>query len=244
MSSEKTLKLRRYLAISLLAATIILSVAGSVLLIQHWEYITQLENQGMLGLFLISIFAGSPIPIPSPSMILTFTMGSIFNPALVALVSGFGNSIGQVLVYLTGRGGTVFFKNLGFTPKKGGDNENSWWNRLGRKIRFPKMQEFARRQALLAVFVLGMYPNPILMPIIMSMGQNSRSSDPVIPGLFRPPFPAAYFRNSGALKSPNPPANHFRGGVKPAILSTNAVRDSSGHPRQLGIPRSRPGRYR
>jgi membrane protein YqaA with SNARE-associated domain len=170
MSSEKTLKLRRYLAISLLAATIILSVAGSVLLIQHWEYITQLENQGMLGLFLISIFAGSPIPIPSPSMILTFTMGSIFNPALVALVSGFGNSIGQVLVYLTGRGGTVFFKNLGFTPKKGGDNENSWWNRLGRKIRFPKMQEFARRQALLAVFVLGMYPNPILMPIIMSMG--------------------------------------------------------------------------
>jgi membrane protein YqaA with SNARE-associated domain len=108
MSSEKTLKLRRYLAISLLAATIILSVAGSVLLIQHWEYITQLENQGMLGLFLISIFAGSPIPIPSPSMILTFTMGSIFNPALVALVSGFGNSIGQVLVYLTGRGGTVF----------------------------------------------------------------------------------------------------------------------------------------
>jgi membrane protein DedA with SNARE-associated domain len=32
------------------------------------------------------------------------------------------------------------------------------------------MQEFARRQALLAVFVLGMYPNPILMPIIMSMG--------------------------------------------------------------------------
>jgi membrane protein DedA with SNARE-associated domain len=32
------------------------------------------------------------------------------------------------------------------------------------------MREFARRRVLLAVFVLGMYPNPVLMPIIMGMG--------------------------------------------------------------------------
>jgi len=62
---------RKYLAISLLAAIIIISVGGSIFLIFNWEYVEQLENRGLLGLFIISLFAGSPIPIPTPSMILT-----------------------------------------------------------------------------------------------------------------------------------------------------------------------------
>jgi membrane protein YqaA with SNARE-associated domain len=160
---------RKYLAIGILAATLIISVVGSVFLVQHWEYITKLEEQGYLGLFLISLFAGSPIPIPTPSMILTFTLGSILNPALVALVSGFGNSIGQALVYWTGRGGNVFYKNLGFSLKID-ENSPSWFGRVLRKLSFPRMREFARRRVLWAVFILGMYPNPVLMPIILGLG--------------------------------------------------------------------------
>ena len=155
-----------------MALTVIISVGGSVLLIQHWEYMKMLEKQGLLGLFLIAIFAGSPIPIPSPSMILTFTMGSVLNPMLVALVSSFGNAIGNALVYLTGRGGLAFFKNLGFTGKNN-DNNNyqlSRFKRIVNKLRMPKMREFARKKALLAVFILGMYPNPLLMAVIMGMG--------------------------------------------------------------------------
>jgi membrane protein YqaA with SNARE-associated domain len=152
-----------------MAATVIISVVGSVYLIQHWEYITRLEQEGFLGLFLISLFAGSPIPIPTPSMILTFTLGSILNPALVALVSGFGNSVGQALVYWTGRGGNVFFKNLGFSWKID-ENNRSWFSRVMRKLSFPRMREFARRRVLWAVFILGMYPNPVLMPVILGMG--------------------------------------------------------------------------
>jgi membrane protein YqaA with SNARE-associated domain len=161
---------RKYLAVGILAATIIISVVGSVFLIKHWEYITKLEQQGLLGLFLISIFAGSPIPIPTPSMILTFTLGSILNPALVALVSGFGNSVGQALVYWTGRGGHLFFKNMGLSSPKPDENHPSRLDRILRKLRMPRMREFARRRVLLAVFLLGMYPNPVLMPIIMGMG--------------------------------------------------------------------------
>jgi membrane protein YqaA with SNARE-associated domain len=160
---------KRYLAIGILAATVIISIVGSVFLIQHWEYITQLEQQGYLGLFLISLFAGSPIPIPTPSMILTFTLGSILNPALVALVSGFGNSIGQALVYWTGRGGHLFFKNMGVSWKID-ENSPSRIGRILRKLGMPRMREFARRHVLWAVFILGMYPNPVLMPIIMGMG--------------------------------------------------------------------------
>jgi membrane protein YqaA with SNARE-associated domain len=160
---------KKYLAVGILAAMIIISVVGSVYLVKHWEYITRLEQEGYLGLFLISIFAGSPIPIPTPSMILTFTLGSILNPALVALVSGFGNSIGQALVYWTGRGGHIFYKNLGISWKTD-ENNPSRIGRILRKLGMPRMRELARRRVLWAVFILGMYPNPVLMPIIMGMG--------------------------------------------------------------------------
>jgi len=165
-------RVRKYLAVGILAATIIVSVVGSVFLVKHWEYITKLEQQGYLGLFLISIFAGSPIPIPTPSMILTFTLGSILNPALVALVSGFGNSVGQALVYWTGHGGHLFFKNMGLSSPKPDENHPSRLGRILRKLRMPGMREFARRRVLLAVFLLGMYPNPVLMPIIMGWARR------------------------------------------------------------------------
>jgi membrane protein YqaA with SNARE-associated domain len=168
--ADKSAGTRRLLAITLLAATIIISVVGSIFLIQHWEYITELEQQGLLGLFVISIFAGSPIPIPTPSMILTFTLGSIFNPALVAVVSGFGNSVGQALVYWTGRGGHSFFKNVGLSRPRSEENNSSRLSRILRKLRMPRMREFARRRVLWAVFILGLYPNPLLMPLIMGMG--------------------------------------------------------------------------
>ena len=167
--TEKRSIVRRYLAVSILAAMIILSIWGSVLLIQHRDLIERLEQHGYLGLFLISIFAGSPIPIPSPSMILTFTLGSILNPVLVALVSGFGNAIGNALVYATGRGGLLFFQNLGVSQQSE-DKPPSRIGRFLRILRMPRMAEFARRRMLWAVFILSIYPNPILTPIILGMG--------------------------------------------------------------------------
>ena len=158
---------KRYLAVGILAATVIFSIAGSVFLILYWQYILKLQQHGYYGLFLISIFAGSPIPIPTPSMILTFTLASILNPVLVALVSGFGNSLGQALVYWTGRGGHNLYKGLGLSWRT---SNNSWISRLMRRLGIPRMREFAARHALWAVFILGMYPNPVLMPVIMGMG--------------------------------------------------------------------------
>jgi membrane protein YqaA with SNARE-associated domain len=161
---------KRYIAIGTLALMIIGSVVGSVYLIKYFDHIkTWLGQEGLLGLFVISLFAGSPIPIPTPSMILTFTLGSILNPALVAIVSAFGNSCGQALVYWTGRGGNVFYRNLGISLKVD-ENSSSWIGRVMRKLSFPRVREIARRRVLWAVFILGMYPNPVLMPIILGLG--------------------------------------------------------------------------
>jgi len=160
---------RKHVAVGLLAAMIVISVVGSFFLIQHWEYVSRLEQEGYLGLFLISIFAGSPIPIPTPSMILTFTLGSLLNPVLVGLVSGLGNGIGNALIFLTGRGGLLFFQNSDVSAPAG-ETSPSRIGRFLRKIGMPRMSDFAKRRAVLAVFLLSIYPNPVLTPMILGIG--------------------------------------------------------------------------
>ena len=49
---------RKYLAIGLMVAMIAISIVGSLFLVWNWKYISELEHQGYLGLFVISIFAG------------------------------------------------------------------------------------------------------------------------------------------------------------------------------------------
>jgi membrane protein YqaA with SNARE-associated domain len=167
---EKTISphARKYIAITLLAALIIISVGGTVYFILNWEIVEQLQGKGLLGLFIISLFAGSPIPIPTPSMILTFTLGSVLNPALVGLVSGLGNGVGNALIYWSGRGGHAFFKSFS-TPSEDAEPK-SWIGRLFKKI--PNLLNRARGRVLLSVFLLSIYPNPVLTPMIVGMGAS------------------------------------------------------------------------
>ena len=169
MPFSKSFSRRERIAIGLLVATVSGSVAGSVFLIQHWEYVSRLQHYGYLGLFLVALLAGSPVPIPTPSMILTFTLGSVLNPLLVGVVSGIGNASGTVLVYLTGRGGRHFFPNLDLSDPA----SEAYSSRLGRflkKIRMPRILDFANRRGATGVFLLSIYPNPILTPMVLSMG--------------------------------------------------------------------------
>jgi membrane protein YqaA with SNARE-associated domain len=159
---------RKYIAIGLLAALLIISVGGTVFFILNWEYVEQLQGRGLLGLFIISLFAGSPIPIPTPSMILTFTLGSVLNPALVGLVSGVGNGIGNALIYWSGRGGHAFFKS--FSAPSEDAEPKSWIGRLFKKV--PNLLNRARGRVLLSVFLLSIYPNPVLTPMIIGMGAS------------------------------------------------------------------------
>jgi membrane protein YqaA with SNARE-associated domain len=159
---------RKYIAIGLLAFLIIISIGGTVFFILNWQYVEQLQGKGLLGLFIISLFAGSPIPIPTPSMILTFTLGSVLNPALVGLVSGVGNGIGNAFIYWSGRGGHAFFKSFS-TPSEDAEPK-SWIGRLFKKI--PNLLNRARGRVLLSVFLLSIYPNPVLTPMIIGMGAS------------------------------------------------------------------------
>jgi membrane protein DedA with SNARE-associated domain len=88
----------------------------------------------------------------------------------VGLVSGMGNGIGNALIYWSGRGGHAFFKSLIVSDQ---DSEPS--SRIGRffkKLKIQQLLERTRGRALLSVFLLSLYPNPILTPMIIAMGAS------------------------------------------------------------------------
>lgn len=63
----------------------------------------QAQAYGYVGEFLVSVPAGISV-IPAPSLLVTFTLGRVLNPVYVGLVSGFGEALGGITVYLTGTG--------------------------------------------------------------------------------------------------------------------------------------------
>jgi len=169
MAYNELARRRSRIAISVLVISLVLSIVGSVFLVRNWEYISHIQREGYAGLFAISLLAGSPIPIPTPAMILTFTMGSILDPLAVGLISGLGNTVGGVSIYLTGRGGRRFFPSLDI-PDPTTKAYPTRTERFLAKIVTPRMRDFANRRGMISVFVLSFVPNPILTPWLIGIG--------------------------------------------------------------------------
>ena len=159
-------KKRRYIFGSLFFGGVI---AVCVYLIYHIEYLIRFQQYGYLGLFIMTILTGFSIPLPVPYMVFTFTLGGILEPALVGAAAGLGLGIGGTLLYFTGRGGRRFLPQFNITDPADEDY-SSRMSRLLRKLKVPKMMEFAKRRGALAIFVLSVVPNPIFAPVAVSMG--------------------------------------------------------------------------
>lgn len=174
MVTGKSPDRRRNIAIGSLVTIVGVTIAGSVFLIQNNQYITQLAPRSYSGLFLISLLAGSPIPILTPCVVLTFVLGSILSPVLVGIIAGLGNTLGNILTYFTGRGGIRFFKDINIFQSVA-DAESSGAERFLRKIGIMRIVTFANRQEITAIFLLSLYPNPFLTPTVISMGATRRN---------------------------------------------------------------------
>lgn len=83
--------------------SLLLTVALIVAVIYFWDEMQQAQGYGYLGEFLVSVPAGITL-IPAPSLVVTFALGRALNPVYVGLVSGLGEALGGILVYLTGAG--------------------------------------------------------------------------------------------------------------------------------------------
>jgi len=90
-----------------LAVTIVLCV----LIIQHRDFIDEMASWGYSGCFLINILTSGTVVLPGFGSVLTFTLGSVLNPAIVGAVAGIGETIGAVGAYFTGYGGRGLFRH-------------------------------------------------------------------------------------------------------------------------------------
>ena len=160
--ADNAINKRKYINISLLVVITCLTVGLSVFLVYNHEYVVKLEHHGYLGLFLISLLAGSPVPIPTPSMILTFTLGSMLNPLYIGLVAGIGNTIGNIFLYYTGRGGLKVF-----------NNSNQQDSRIGRVMRSERVSKLVKSNSwgeMAIVFFMFINPIPVTTPLVFAMG--------------------------------------------------------------------------
>jgi uncharacterized membrane protein YdjX (TVP38/TMEM64 family) len=162
-------KKKKFLKTSVWLALIGATIGVFVLLIRYWKYLGQFQILIYLGLFLTAILAGSPIPIPTLSMALTFTLGSKFDPVVIGLIAGLGTAIGSMLVYFTARTGRRFLPILNIS-----DPANKIYSgRVGKflqKTIIPRVLEIVNRRGFVGLFLLSIFPNPILMPLLFTMG--------------------------------------------------------------------------
>ena len=147
------------------------TIALCVLLIRFWKYLTHFEILIFLGLFFTAVLAGSPLPIPTPSMALTFTLGSKFAPLLIGIIAGTGAAIGSMLVYYTALTGRHFLPNMNISDPANKIYSN-WLGKFLKKIKVPRILEFVNKRGAPGIFLFSIFPNPFLMPLLFTMGIN------------------------------------------------------------------------
>jgi uncharacterized membrane protein YdjX (TVP38/TMEM64 family) len=162
-------KKKQFFNTGVLLALIGVAIGLCVLLIRYWEYLGQFQILIYIGLFFTAILAGSPIPIPTLSMALTFTLGSKFDPVIIGLIAGLGTAIGSMLVYFTAHTGRRFFPILNIS-----DPTNKIYSgKVGKFLQttiIPRVLEIVNRRGFVGLFLFSMFPNPLLMPLLLTMG--------------------------------------------------------------------------
>lgn len=89
----------------------LLTLLLAVAVVYFWEEIQQAQGYGYAGGFLVSILGGVTV-IPVPSLAMTFTLGGVLTPAYVGLISGFGEALGGITIYLTGAGAETIWSRF------------------------------------------------------------------------------------------------------------------------------------
>ncbi len=130
---------------------IVITILLSIVVINYREYIVELQSYGYVGVFIISLFAGSIMVLPIPYVAVVFTMGGVLNPALVGVASGLGASVGAMTIYLAGYGGHSLFQNYNDAV-------------------YSRIEGWIRRRGSLAVFIMSAVFNPFFIPMAITMG--------------------------------------------------------------------------
>jgi membrane protein DedA with SNARE-associated domain len=147
--------------------TVAVTVALCVVVVLYKDAlmnVVHIEKYGLLGVFVFAFVAGSVVNFvatPFPYWLLVFTVPSllapswgILAPVWVGLISALGASLGQLLTFMVGYGGSRLYHK--FTV----NIDNRYYNRaLG----------WAQRHGSWAVFAMSALFNPIHLPMTIAI---------------------------------------------------------------------------
>src|SRR6266540_7191064 len=111
-------KYDKALSILVLLASIVLSI--SVLFIPLDPAVMRTYGYG--GVFLITLLGAATLFIPGPTMVATFVVCAMLNPAIVSLVAGLGSAIGESTGYVAGYASRALI-----APQ---ERRNTWYQRI------------------------------------------------------------------------------------------------------------------
>ena len=134
---------------------VVLTVAMAVVVVLYWEWVRALEGYGYLGNFIISILGGCTIIVPVPMLAVQFAFGGVLNPAFVGLSAGFGETVGALIIYMTGYGGG--------TPLASAEDGKL-------KRTYLRLMRLMERRGSITIFVLSAIVNPFFYPAALAAG--------------------------------------------------------------------------
>jgi membrane protein YqaA with SNARE-associated domain len=148
---------------------LIVTILLALLIIVNRDVVEQLSAYGYAGLLLVSTLGGATVLIPVPMLAVQFAMGGVLEPWIgppalaplfVGLVSGFGETLGALTIYMTGYGSGTPFKT-----RQMEEGEKGWFTR--NYIRIMKLME---RRGGLTIFVISAVINPFFYPVSLAAG--------------------------------------------------------------------------
>lgn len=119
---------------------LLLAIGISVVIFLHRDQLQHLGDYGYVGVFLISMAVSATIVLPAPGWLIIATLGSIWNPYWVGVISAMGATIGELTGYMLGYGGRLAIKDVPL---------------------YERMVGWVRRWGSWVIFVLALIPNPL-----------------------------------------------------------------------------------
>lgn len=92
--------------------TLLLSLLLIVLAFYLQKQLSSFQSLGLFGIFLINLVGNATVFLPAPAFVSVVAGGFVYPPLAVAVVSGFGGAIGDMVGFLFGISGKkLFIKN-------------------------------------------------------------------------------------------------------------------------------------
>lgn len=131
-TSKTRLRVRRF-------AALFIVILITVVILLFRDQLARYERYGYLGVFIGTLAGSATIVLPVPGLAIVYIAGGIWNPILVGLVAGLGDTLGEATGYLTGYAGHGLVENRGL---------------------YARFEHWMHHNGFLTVLLLSAVPNP------------------------------------------------------------------------------------